>query len=427
MNIIYEIATVLFACLLVHIFFGGWFGVRTRKRSSIAFFMTSYFILHTIITLFIPNPVLRAALSFVLVFGIAGVLYKTTLSSALYSSLIYMALAILSEYFSLVILDTLGFDTMALITGGNTRIVLLALAKTVHFIVVLIAASVLRKNRITLTLKQVAPLIPCFLVSIYICIVFFIAFPDIEENLSLLFLIALIGLLYINGIVVLNTQSIKSAVFENEEQRVARQHYEMQERYYRNVLKDREETRALWHDLKKHVIAIEAMVESSGGQSVKKEYDQIRQAYNELGNVIDIDNLILNVILHHNIDHAKSNNITVCLDAQVPPELPFSAVDLSVIIGNTFDNAIEECNTLAEANPQINITLVQQNQMLFYEIINPCTQVSHKKVGKHHGYGLMNVRRCVDKYGGSMENGMNDGHYCVSIRLNCLKVVAQTN
>jgi len=369
--------------------------------------------------LFALTPILQAAISFVLVFVIAGALYGTTLSSALYSSLIYMALAILSEYSSLVILNAFGFDTGALMAGGNTRIVLLALAKTVHFMVVLIAASVLRKNRITLTLRQVAPLLPCIIVSVYICIVFFVVFPDIGESGSLMLIIALIGLMYINGIVVLNTQAIKNAVFVNEEQRLASQHYDMQERYYRNVLNDREETRALWHDLKKHVTAIEAMVESSGGQSVKNEYEQIRQVFDALGNIVDTENMILNVILHHNINHAKSNNINVSLDAHIPPVLPFSAVDLSVIIGNTFDNAIEECSAFAGVNSQINVSIIQQKQMLFYEITNPCMQVSHGKVGRIHGYGLMNVRRCVDKYNGSMEHGISDGYYKVSIRLNC--------
>jgi sensor histidine kinase regulating citrate/malate metabolism len=89
-----------------------------------------------------------------------------------------------------------------------------------------------------------------------------------------------------------------------------------------------------------------------------------------------------------------------------------------VIIGNTFDNAIKECVTIADANSQINVTLIQQNRMLFYEIVNPCVNIPHKKAGKHRGYGLENVRRCVGKYDGSMESGIIEGQYRVSIRLN---------
>ena len=415
----FEVSTVLFTCLLLHIFFDGWFGARNQKRTRMAFFMSLYFLLHSIVTLLPITPPLRAFVSFFLFLGVAGVLYETTLVSALYSSLLFVALAVLSEYSCLLLLEALGFETGSLMSAGYERAIYLAIAKTAHFVVVLIAASFLRKNRAALTLRQVAPLLPCLIVSIFICIVFYRILPGFDENLSFMLVIALIGLLYINGIVVLNTQSIKSAVFENEEQRMARQHYEMQEQYYCNVLKDREETRALWHDLKKHVTAIEAMVESSGGLAERSEYDHIRQAFEDLGNVVDIDNSILNVILHHNIDRAKSSNLSVRLDVQVPPVIPFSAVDMSVIIGNTFDNAIEACSTIEEAGAQINVALIQQNHMLFYEMTNPCSQVAQTKPGKHHGYGLKNVRRCVEKYGGSLEHGMADGQYTVSIRMNC--------
>ena len=419
MNYLFEVAAVLFACLLVYIFFNGWFGTRTRNRSRVAFYMASYFLLHSIVALPPLDPVLRAAISFFLVLGIACALYETTLPSALYSSLIYMALAVLSEYFSLVLLNMLSFDTATLMQGGNARAILLALAKTVHFAAVVIAAAVLRKNRAALTFKQVAPLLPCLVVGIYICIVFFTLFAGHDESLSSMLVMALIGLLYINGVIVLNTQAIKSAVFENEEQRLAGQHYEMQIRYYRNVLKGREEAHALRHDLKRHITAIEALVGSKDNKQAENEYRRIRQAVDELGGFVDIENPALNAILYHSIDQANSHNISVSLDAHVPSEFTVSAVDLSVIIGNTFDNAIEECVTLAEVDTRINVTLVQQNHMLFYEITNPCMPIPHEKAGKYRGYGLGNVRRCVEKYGGSMEQGMKDGIYRVSIRLNC--------
>ena len=169
MNYFYEIATVLFTCLLVHIFFNGWFGVKNLGRSRMVLFMASYFFLHSIATLLPLSPLILIAVSFLLFFGIAGALYQTTLTSALYSSLLFVALAVLSQYLCLVLLNALGVDTSILMAGGNARAILLVLAKTVHFAVVLIVASVLRKNRVALSIKQVVPLLPCLIVSIYIC------------------------------------------------------------------------------------------------------------------------------------------------------------------------------------------------------------------------------------------------------------------
>jgi sensor histidine kinase YesM len=415
----FEITTVLFECLLIHIFFNGWFGTKNRNLLKTFLYMALFFLLQCSVSLLSLHPALRTAISFFLVLGVAAILYETELISVVYSTFLFMALAVVSEYLCLNFLDTLGLNKSVLMAEGNARAIYLALAKTIQFVIVLIAALILRKNRITLTLRQVAPLIPCLIVSVYICVVFFNAFPDNKGEPSLSLLIALLGLLYINGIVVLNTQSIKSSMVENEEQKLAVQHYEMQEQYYHKVIEDREETRALWHDVKKHISAIEAIINSGDMMSARIEYEAIRQAFENLGAIVDMENEVLNTIIYHNIQRAKAHDISVSLSAQVSPEISISAVDLSVILGNTFDNAIEECAILKNECREISVSLVQRNNILFYEIKNPCMEISHKKSGKHHGYGMKNIKSCVQKYGGVMDSGATNGYYCVSIMLNC--------
>lgn len=68
---------------------------------------------------------------------------------------------------------------------------------------------------------------------------------------------------------------------------------------------------------------------------------------------------------------------------------------------------------------KVSVSLTQKNNMLFYEIKNPCMELPHKKEGEYRGYGLKNVKACVQRHGGSMEQWNKDGRYCVSIRLNC--------
>lgn len=427
MSYVFEIATVLTECLFVHIFFNGWFGVNPQRRKLIPLVMVVFFLLQCLISIISLPPAVRMIMGYVFVLCVAVMLYNTTKTSSIYSAFLFMSFAVASEYLCLILLNGLGYDVDSLMAEGNVRIVYLVIAKSVQLVIVLIVASVLRKNRTALTFKQVIPLLPCLIVSIYICVVFFGLFPEQDESLSLILLLAVIGLLYINGIIVFYTQTIKRTVFEAEEQKIAMQNYEMQTQHYKNVLKNREETRTLWHDLKKYITAIEALVESGNNQSAKSEYEQIRQAYDKLTKVADTGNTAIDAILSHNILRAKAENISVKLDAYIPPELQISAVDFSIIIGNTFDNAIEECSTILDQNPdakpRIAVSIVQMNDMLFYEITNPCAGVPRKKPGKVHGYGLQNVRRCVDKYGGFMINEIEEGHYRVFTRLNCTGTV----
>lgn len=93
---------------------------------------------------------------------------------------------------------------------------------------------------------------------------------------------------------------------------------------------------------------------------------------------------------------------------------------LSVVIGNTFDNAIEACRLIAPEKRVIHLQLRKQNRILFYSIENPYIDaVTQLRVGKHHGYGLKNVERAVNQNNGNFQVEKVDGNFIVQIRLNC--------
>jgi sensor histidine kinase regulating citrate/malate metabolism len=83
------------------------------------------------------------------------------------------------------------------------------------------------------------------------------------------------------------------------------------------------------------------------------------------------------------------------------------------------DNAIEACDAFpAGHKPSISCTLRQKNHVLLYEISNPIPQVSVKKAGDIHGYGLENVKECVNRNSGFISVKNENDIFCVSITLN---------
>jgi sensor histidine kinase regulating citrate/malate metabolism len=83
---------------------------------------------------------------------------------------------------------------------------------------------------------------------------------------------------------------------------------------------------------------------------------------------------------------------------------------LFIILGNAIDNAIEECNALpAESERYINISIRQKAQLVVMKVDNPCRESQTAKPGYIHGYGLKNVRRCVEKYHGELQYGVDHG------------------
>lgn len=197
---------------------------------------------------------------------------------------------------------------------------------------------------------------------------------------------------------------------------LAEHHYAMQQEYYDQFQSQQEETRALWHDICKYLRAFEA--ENQGGETFK----QLQEMIQSISCVVDVNNRVVSVILNEYISLAKEQNVMVTMDVQIPDELPITAADLYILIGNTLDNSLNALADLPPEKRQIALQLRLHNQVLFYKVQNPFhtdNKNRHRITNRYHGYGLKNVRACVAKYNGEMQTHIENGIYTVTAHLNC--------
>ena len=90
----------------------------------------------------------------------------------------------------------------------------------------------------------------------------------------------------------------------------------------------------------------------------------------------------------------------------------YESTDLSIILGNLLDNAIEATEKL-EVEKDIFVSLMYRKEKLLIKVRNPYTgdlkkdragnYISEKKDRENHGIGLKSVRKVVEKYEGVME------------------------
>ena len=180
-----------------------------------------------------------------------------------------------------------------------------------------------------------------------------------------------------------------------------------------------EETRSLWHDMKKYMASVEALIANENREEAQRCLEGIYSAFSELSSAVDTGNKLVDSILTYGIKRAREHGVSVRPDIWVDNNLAFPATDLFVIIGNTLDNAIEACAQLDDAAERvITVTLRQNNHLLLYEISNPYVDKNTRKPGKIHGYGLKNVRACVERNEGLLQISKQDNIFRVSIQLN---------
>ena len=99
----------------------------------------------------------------------------------------------------------------------------------------------------------------------------------------------------------------------------------------------------------------------------------------------------------------------------------FSSLDQMIDTGNSIVDGILNYGSNKAGSLGISInscTLRQKNHVLLYEISNPIPQVSVKKAGVIHGYGLENVKECVNRNSGFISVKTENDIFCVSITLN---------
>lgn len=218
-------------------------------------------------------------------------------------------------------------------------------------------------------------------------------------------------LVYCAALLALTSEKLRASMEQARNEKLLEQHYAMQEEYYEKLYERQEQTRALWHDMEKYLRAADA--EKAASVSFK----QAGRLLADATNIVDVGNRVLNVILNEYKAKAEAARIDLSLHVQVPPELDVSVADLYVLLGNTLDNAIEAVAPLPPDRRSIELSLKAVHDMLYYRLINPIGDCSGTK-REGHGYGLKNVRACVEKYGGSMETEHANGCFTFSAHLN---------
>ena len=105
-------------------------------------------------------------------------------------------------------------------------------------------------------------------------------------------------------------------------------------------------------------------------------------------------------------------------------ETSLSDGDISILIGNLLDNAIEACEQMQDGKRWILFKLKKRQRSLFIEISNSLGTVPRIKDGELftskkdkilHGYGLKSVKRIVQKYDGVFSFSVEEETFKVKI------------
>ncbi len=182
--------------------------------------------------------------------------------------------------------------------------------------------------------------------------------------------------------------------------------------------------RALRHDMKNHMLALEGLAKSAKQDKVIEYLMSIQEFMENPSEHIYTGNEALDSLLNYKLQRAKEELKKVETDIVLPEKMNLHSFDFNVIVGNLLDNAIAA--SIRTDERFLKLCIRMENGILFLYMANSCMgipegvceirRLSEKSLAGH-GIGLTNVQRIVEKYHGDMEMHCKDDHMETEIML----------
>ena len=192
---------------------------------------------------------------------------------------------------------------------------------------------------------------------------------------------------------------------------------EQSEKHLKEVRGIHKEMRGFKHDFHHHLQTLKGQLESGEIARALAYIEELDRQLQGMDTLLKTGNVSLDAILSAKISQAKAENIAVTVKANVPDALTISDVELSIVIGNLLDNAIEACR-MAKGNRFIRIYMSMKGNMLYFSMLNASGEKKKKKgslFSSHkdgvHGFGLRRAEAILHEHGGWVKYNSEDGAF----------------
>ena len=378
----------------------------------------------------IPKPApINFGIILLLVLAIS-MLYKMKWYNHIFLSVLAITLVSMAEIVVAVLSSIVLQLDMAILKTGPYLFSGMLLSKMVIVIVI----TIIRCGNRTLPLKRSLPLwgfivfvlfasiVNAFIALDYMYMIINHPIKQILTILSVSFLI-LINILLFYVIAKINES------FETQHNLdTAKQLIEFQKASYQTLFENQKEVRKLRHDLKHAMVGVWHHLEHQQLQEATDFVKEYLQILEENSQSSFSGYSIIETVVDMKRREALKDNITLEHEISFSETLQADTIDLSVLIGNALDNAIEATKQVTHQPKVVTVSITYKQDTLLMVIKNPVnTRVdvecltSTKKEKDRHGFGILQMKQLAQKYNGEVFFECTDAQFKTSILINSPK------
>lgn len=410
-QLIFTIAASVFEMVITMIYFEIIFKIRKYWVTKPIYYLAYIGISTLFWFVRIPNSTwLGNILISLLQIFLFTILYESKFIAKLFSSISLIVFSMISEVAANSILIGVRSFSDSETFESDMYLYTVMLSKLIKFIMVLFVLLILKRNAVRADFKDYLCMIIVPLLSIFIIIAVTVESRGTIVNAGFATNTAMLGILIINFIVYyLLNNIIKANELKHVQARMEIQ-FMFQEKKYEQTSMSFKSISGILHDTNKHLVYLRECV-------VQKDYneaiDYIDTAINNLSDSykrINTGFLVIDALVSNAYNNASIKNINFKTDINIDKnKINIERYDLSVVLGNLLDNAIEACIKISNIDDRfIEVNIFTNSTALVVNILNSALEnnlfkkFESDKLNKiMHGYGLSNVNLIAEKYGGS--------------------------
>ena len=240
-----------------------------------------------------------------------------------------------------------------------------------------------------------------------------------------------IMLILLNYLLCVLYYGIRKTQKERADQLLLLQQYGVEERHYKDIEQMEKTVRGVRHDLNNLLATAQVLLEEEDYEGVKKLIQGTKARVGETEKKLHTGNAAIDSILNLKFAKAEEAGIPVESDLSVPAQLDLNYEAMATIFGNLLDNAIEAQEKIPEEERKIILKMKYMNQMLMIMVANKGKKnlrlSTTKKDVENHGFGISNIRKSVEKMGGSIQFSWEKDWLTVKIILYQMKEKSKNN
>lgn len=189
-------------------------------------------------------------------------------------------------------------------------------------------------------------------------------------------------------------------------------------REYQALRRTYEDNAKLYHDLHNHIEAIYHCLAQGDIQAAERYCRDLRAPIQAISQAVYTGDKAIDYLIGSKLALAQQEGIATEVNVEYPPNTDIRSVDLTTILGNLLDNALEGAGTAPASRRFLRLTIRRIHAMLILKVENGTGstplwedgQLRTTKADKtRHGWGLKSVQTAAERYDGTLRTDCQDG------------------